>query len=171
MPMLFSHTHDVLGCIFQGRFAYGYKADFALEPSTEMGQIYLPFSHFTSKWDDSTGDAIVTCEEDSQYCPTTKSLENLANLIFWGEGVAGDVHLEIASIQAAHCGQQERESPDATALLPSSSKGPFGSTAVVVLALVGLLLYVVNRASLRRQRKNYSSVQGEESSDVEVIRC
>lgn len=74
-----------------GRFAYGYKADFVAPvvdgSEDDFATVFVPFSAFTAKWDDATGDAIVKCAEDPQYCPTQKSLEDLQNVIFWGEGM------------------------------------------------------------------------------------
>jgi hypothetical protein len=81
-----------------GRFAYGYKANF-LASST----VKIPFHNFTSKWDDATGDAIVTCHDDARYCPTRHALQNLQTMSIWGEGVQGNLHLEIRSIRAVDC--------------------------------------------------------------------
>jgi hypothetical protein len=77
----------------------------------------LPFDSFSNYWDDATGDTIVTCHEDSTYCPTTKSLQNLERLTVWGEGVGGTVSLEIQSISAVGCASSEEGHPLATALL------------------------------------------------------
>ena len=93
-----------------GRFAYGYKANLEA-PLHDFATIFIPFVNFTAKWDDATGDAIVTCQQDAKYCPTQQSLQNLQNMIFWGEGVAGKVHLEIAWIAGAQCDQEEMAAP------------------------------------------------------------
>lgn len=86
-----------------GRFAFGYKANFSPPVGDDLGEVEIPFTDFSAKWDDATGDQIVTCEEDSKYCPTIKSLQNLKTMAIWGEGVAGKVHLEILTISAVGC--------------------------------------------------------------------
>merc|ERR1719198_650883 len=81
------------------------EADF--EPTVgEFGTISIDFNDFTDLWDDATGDAIKTCKEDSQYCPDEKTLKNIKTFTIWGEGVAGDVHLEIKSVGATGCSEK-----------------------------------------------------------------
>ena len=42
-----------------GRFAYGYKTPLLLDENVgELGNVTLPFSTFSDKWDDATGDII-----------------------------------------------------------------------------------------------------------------
>lgn len=84
-------------------YARGYKADFAVAPSSDFANITLPFRSFTDYWDDATGDAIVTCAENPAYCPTQHALQYLDNLAIWGEGVEGNIYLEVRSIQAIGC--------------------------------------------------------------------
>lgn len=90
-------------------FAYGYKTTLPpIRTATVSHQncffnMTLPFDEFSDYWDDATGDAIVTCHQDSQYCPTRQALQNLQTMALWGEGVAGPVHLEIRSIRAVGC--------------------------------------------------------------------
>lgn len=62
-----------------------------------------------------------TCAEDSQYCPDAKALRNLGTISIWGEGVAGKVHLEIASVAATQCGAASH--PAATAVVAAVEKG------------------------------------------------
>jgi hypothetical protein len=94
-----------------GRFAFGYKANFnppvIKSDGAEYGDVIIPFTDFSDKWDDATGDQIVTCEENAKYCPTAKSLKNLKTISIWGEGVVGKVHLEIQSISADGCSADE----------------------------------------------------------------
>lgn len=85
-----------------GRFAMGYKADFDA-PIGEYSNVVIPFHAFSSKWDDATGDQIVTCRDGPQYCPDEDTLKNMQTLAIWGEGVAGDVRLRIKSISAIGC--------------------------------------------------------------------
>ena len=88
------------------RYARGYKANFNVMamPGSAMATIEIPFRDFTVRWDDATGDPIVTCEENEDFCPDVKTLRNMSRFAFWGEGVAGKVHLEIESIAASGCG-------------------------------------------------------------------
>lgn len=84
------------------RFAMGYKMRFF--PSVNNFQdVILPFSDFSDYWDAGTGDQIVTCQEDPQYCPDEATLKNIVRFEVMAEGVAGDVHLEIRRIEAMNC--------------------------------------------------------------------
>jgi hypothetical protein len=87
------------------RFAFGYKTNLSV-PTNEWTEVVIPMSDFTDYWDDATGDAIVTCQEDSKYCPTEEALRNLKKMAIWGEGVAGQVHVEIQSIYATQCASE-----------------------------------------------------------------
>jgi len=82
--------------------AFGYKQDFD-PPMGEFGDVQLSFDGFSDYWDDATGKQMKTCKEDKQYCPTKKDLEDLQTMSVWGEGVNGEVHLEIKSISAYGC--------------------------------------------------------------------
>jgi len=94
----FSNDHYAGGKFF----AYGYKSNF--QPSVgEFGDVVLPFSGFSSHWDDATGEPITKCVGDSKACPSQSSLQNMKTLSIWAEGVAGDVNLEIKSIRATGC--------------------------------------------------------------------
>jgi len=85
-------------------FIYGYKADF-FPPvsSTEFGDVEIPFTDFSYDWDPATGDQITTCYENSSNCPDDATLKDLYSIAVWGEGVVGDVLLEIQSISATGC--------------------------------------------------------------------
>ena len=58
---------------------------------------------FTDYWDDATGAAIKTCQDDKIYCPDAKTLKDMRTMGVWAEGVAGTVHLEILNIKATEC--------------------------------------------------------------------
>mmetsp|Transcript_26344 Transcript_26344/g.30147 ORF Transcript_26344/g.30147 Transcript_26344/m.30147 type:complete len:660 (+) Transcript_26344:1-1980(+) len=83
-------------------FTYGYKANLKI-PSEEEEAVRMPFTDFTDKWDAATGDAVVTCQEDAQYCPDEETLRDLFSIAIWGEGSEGNVDLDIHSIQAYGC--------------------------------------------------------------------
>jgi len=84
------------------QYSRGYHADF-VAPVGEFENVIIPFRDFSAKWDPGTGDQVVTCEEDSQYCPDESTLRNMETLKIWGEGVAGAVHLRVKSISAVGC--------------------------------------------------------------------
>lgn len=83
-------------------FARGYKSDFQ-PPQGKFGDVVLPLKGFTDHWDDATGKAITKCADDPKACPTQQRLKNLETIQIWGEGVEGDVHLQIKSIRASGC--------------------------------------------------------------------
>ena len=85
-----------------GFFAFGYKADFTA-PEGDFAEVKIPFTSFTRCWDDSTGDAIKTCAEDKEFCPTAERLADLQTVSLWAEGHVGDVTLSVKSISAYGC--------------------------------------------------------------------
>mmetsp|Transcript_71666 Transcript_71666/g.171142 ORF Transcript_71666/g.171142 Transcript_71666/m.171142 type:complete len:213 (+) Transcript_71666:65-703(+) len=86
-------------------FAYGFKADFDAGKVGEFNTVTLPLTSFTDYWDDATGKAIKTCQEDKIYCPDAKTLQDMRTMGVWAEGVAGKVRLEIKSVMATDCAQ------------------------------------------------------------------
>eukprot|EP00930_Biecheleria_cincta_P017829 TRINITY_DN14070_c0_g1_i1.p1 TRINITY_DN14070_c0_g1~~TRINITY_DN14070_c0_g1_i1.p1 ORF type:complete len:212 (+),score=23.45 TRINITY_DN14070_c0_g1_i1:49-684(+) len=94
----FSNDHYPSGKFF----ANGYKSNF-LAPVGEFADVTLPFTGFSSHWDDGTGEPITTCAKDPKACPTVQVLKNMKTLSIWAEGVEGDVHLEVKSIRASGC--------------------------------------------------------------------
>lgn len=86
----------------EGHHAMGYKANFDA-PVGNFDDVVIPFSDFSSKWDDATGDQIVTCQDGPQYCPDEATLKNMETIAIWGEGVAGNVRLRVKSISAIGC--------------------------------------------------------------------
>ena len=88
-------------------FAYGYKSDFNAGPAGQVNTVTLPLTGFTDYWDDATGAAIKTCQDDKIYCPDAKTLKDMRTMGVWAEGVAGTVHLEILSIKATECGSSQ----------------------------------------------------------------
>lgn len=87
-----------------GEHGMGYKAP-ALELSTseKFEEVVLPFEQFSLKWDEGTGDVITMCSDDESVCPDVETLRNLQAVSIWGEGVEGDVDLDIKSISAVGC--------------------------------------------------------------------
>ena len=80
----------------------GFKAD--LHPTVgSFGSVSIPFANFTDFWDDATGDPIHTCAENKALCPDDRTLRDMKTMSIWGEGVKGDVHLEIKEIRGYGC--------------------------------------------------------------------
>lgn len=90
-------------------FARGYKADFTA-PDGEFGEVKVPFNKFTKCWDDASGDAIQTCADKPEFCPTAERLSKLQTLSVWAEGKAADVKLELKSIGAYGCSSLQTSS-------------------------------------------------------------
>ena len=96
------------------RHGMGFKAP-ALNVSREFGEVIIPFVEFSSNWDEGTGDIIASCNDESSFCPDEDTLRNFEAFAFWGEGVEGDISLDIKSISAVGCAdtpvgmQQERQ--------------------------------------------------------------
>jgi len=91
----------------EGKFhAYGHKTDM-FPPVGEFGSVVLPLKNFTDYWDDATGEAIVTCAENEKYCPDQKTLSDMRTMGVWAEGVKGKVHLELKSVSAVGCPDQQ----------------------------------------------------------------
>jgi hypothetical protein len=132
-----------------GGHARGYKTPLPLTPSSKNDDEFsfidmiLPFSSFSSKWDEATGKIQVQCRDDTRYCPTVESLTNLQTISFWGEGVEGDVSLDIRSIRAVGCASNNNMTAAAAAAAATPSvvahrtntSGAFWLGFVVVLAV------------------------------------
>merc|ERR1739844_34193 len=58
-----------------------------------FGDVVLPFTGFSSHWDDGTGEPITKCADDSKACPTEASLNNMKTISIWGEGVQCEASL------------------------------------------------------------------------------
>ncbi len=70
----------------------------------EFGTVTLPFASFSSYWDEGSGKTITECsEDDPRYCPTLATLRNIETVSLWGEGVEGDVALDVRGIKAVGC--------------------------------------------------------------------
>lgn len=81
-----------------------YKANFDIPVSDEFQTVIVPFTDFTYKWSDTTGEPIVKCSDDPSVCPEEKYLKAPAALEIVAEGVEGSFHLEIKSISAVQIG-------------------------------------------------------------------
>merc|ERR1712232_134797 len=71
---------DASGC---GKFfARGFKADLSA-PEGDFGEVQIPFDEFTKCWDDASGDAIQTCQDKPEFCPSTSRLQDLQTVSIW----------------------------------------------------------------------------------------
>jgi len=77
-----------------------YKANLAIPVSEDFQTLTVPFTEFTYKWSDTTGEPTVKCEDDSSVCPEEKYLKAPKQLQIMAEGVEGSFHLEVKSISA-----------------------------------------------------------------------
>lgn len=94
----FGDKRGPIDCSF---FSRGYKT--ALAAPSDLAAVEIPFDLFSNCNDDGTGLPIRTCEDDPKVCPNERALENLGLITVWGEGVGGEVHLEITRIEATQC--------------------------------------------------------------------
>ena len=81
------------GC-FKANFSFG-----AAAPGYWYN-LTVPFSDFTDLWSPATGAPTKTCAQDKSACVTAEKLKHIQRMQVWGEGVNGDVKLEIRSISA-----------------------------------------------------------------------
>jgi len=88
-------------------YASGYKTRMELSTVGEWTEVVLPFTDFSDYWDAKTGNQIVTCKDDNQYCPDETTLRNLLRLEIMAEGVLGKIHLKVASIDAMDCSDDD----------------------------------------------------------------
>eukprot|EP00567_Pseudictyota_dubia_P013707 CAMPEP_0197457552 /NCGR_PEP_ID=MMETSP1175-20131217/46408_1 /TAXON_ID=1003142 /ORGANISM="Triceratium dubium, Strain CCMP147" /LENGTH=344 /DNA_ID=CAMNT_0042991953 /DNA_START=107 /DNA_END=1141 /DNA_ORIENTATION=+ len=128
------------------RFAFGFKANLDVPAGTkDMVMIDIPFHDFTVRWDDATGDPIVTCEEDEKFCPDLETLQDMQTIQLWGEGVAGKVHLEVESIAASGCSSSAINDPDVIS----------GSQPLMAVAGVGGATAAMLLLATKKFRKGY----------------
>jgi len=97
--------------IFGKFFASGFKAPFSA-PMGDFAQVTIPFDQFSDFWDDATGKIIHSCASNSWYCPDAKTLANMNPIRFWAEGVDGEVHLEVKTIDAVDCTNSSERSSE-----------------------------------------------------------
>jgi len=121
-----------IGTNFAGtmRFAHGYHARFDVpDVPSEFQDVLLKFTKFSDNWDPRTGNIIVSCEEDQQYCPDDETLQNMERLEIMAEGVNGKIKLEIQSIIATNCDDDVSEAdpnPEKTAANRGGNNGNRG---------------------------------------------
>jgi len=136
--------------------AFGYKANFDLPMSSQMSTVVIPFDQFTVRWDDATGDAIVTCAENEDFCPDIETLRDMKTISLWGEGVNGEIKLEVESIQAMDCSSTVSVSRVESSLrIPAEEKGmKFATPSFIVGVGVAALAAFVGVFFWRNRKKS-----------------
>lgn len=146
-----------------GRYARGYKTHLDLTPSDDFANFEIPFSEFSSKWDDATGKTTVSCQEDPRFCPSVDNLRDMKTISFWGEGVEGNVALDVRSIGAYGCASGSTSATSlASANLSSNltrSSAPTANLLVgAVLSAVFALGLIAARRRLRKRSPEYQEL-------------
>eukprot|EP01063_Lacrimia_lanifica_P029695 TRINITY_DN4584_c0_g1_i1.p2 TRINITY_DN4584_c0_g1~~TRINITY_DN4584_c0_g1_i1.p2 ORF type:complete len:428 (+),score=201.34 TRINITY_DN4584_c0_g1_i1:61-1344(+) len=77
-----------------------FKANFDVAAGDDFVEVTIPFNKFSDKWDPKTGEQTTTCADESDVCPTAKSLAGILRMEIWAEGVDGDVAIDILRIDA-----------------------------------------------------------------------
>ena len=139
----------------EGHHAYGYKADFDA-PVGNYDNVVIPFTDFSAKWNEGTGDQMVSCKDNEKYCPDAATLKNMETFAIWGEGVAGDVRLRVKSISAVGCSAGQVSS-SAKAIM---EKLPASASEISIESF--------DNPSLTWSSKNDPVMGGESTSTVEI---
>ncbi len=145
-----------------GRHAFGYKTHLDLEVSDDFVDLQLPFSDFSSKWDEATGKTTVTCEEDPNFCPSLNNLRDMKTISFWGEGVEGNIALDVKYIGAYGCASDDSIfTDDSLAAFASLEGGSYVSLPRSSLMLVASLwsALVAGLLYARRAKRRSSEYQ------------
>ena len=141
--------------------ATGYKANFEA-PTDTFDEVIIPFTFFSSHWDDATGDQIVTCAEDAEYCPDAATLSNIKTISIWGEGVTGNVKLRIKSISAIGCGSARPDMfPQLENMIRSKEADNFPFAHVHVFGVLGAFIVAASVLLVfsRYRHSTYDRVQ------------
>ena len=162
-----------------GFFSYGYKADFDLPESSsssndDMTSVVIPFDDFTARWDDSTGDAIVTCAQNPDFCPDVETLLDMRTISIWGEGVNGKIKLEVESIQAVGCFETLRVSRLQRSFLQNVNEEQdqriMTPTFLAGVAIVALAAYMMG-VGMGFMKKQMSDMNEELHQDMTYRLC
>merc|ERR1712054_296469 len=75
-----------------------FKQKFSVPAGSDFTEVKIPFNTFSDEWSSATGEQTTTCAQDKDVCPTAEKLRAIKRIEFWGEGVAGKLHLEVQSV-------------------------------------------------------------------------
>jgi hypothetical protein len=169
-----------------GGHASGYKAPALTDiPSDDFGEVVIPFSEFSSKWDEKTGDIQIKCLDDQQYCPSTEWLSDMQTMSFWGEGVEGEIDLMIKRISAVGCASSSTPTIDSDSSLMSvqaaqqsivRSSNSIANHSLRGAGLMGLLVVaagvIVSTFHQRRRlssSQSYTEIRGSIEDGMDVV--
>merc|ERR1711924_506809 len=149
-----------------GRHAVGYKTPLSLESSEAFVTLQIPFDEFSSKWDEASGKTTVTCQENPEYCPSLDNLKDMKTISFWGEGVEGEVALDVRSIHAYGCDNNYTSNDlaeadlNASTALPMHGIGTFGTFGTfgwmgIGVAVAATTILVKHQRARRKQFSDY----------------
>jgi len=124
-----------------GHHAQGYKTHLDHIPYKKTRDVMLSFSDFSLAWDEGTGRTKITCQDDPTVCPSVATLQNMQTMSFWGEGLVGDVALDIRTIVAFGCSGGSSGGDDESSVTVTSSARTDGivttSSNIVAGVVVG----------------------------------
>lgn len=135
----------------------GYKAHLTEIPMDGFGEVIMPFSDFSDKWDPRTGDTTVSCKEDKIHCPDEATLVDFTTFSFMGEGVDGKVHLEVKTIDATDCNHSAKEYQKEDAYKGEGFTGFTYAGILVGFLVVGAVNFFAGRKYERERRYNEPS--------------
>jgi len=150
-----------------GRHAVGYKTPLSLESTKDFVTLQIPFDEFSSKWDEASGKTTVTCQENPKYCPSLDNLKDMKTISFWGEGVEGEVALDVRSIYAYGCDSDYNDLAEAdlnaSAALPMHGIGTFGTFGTFGWMGIGMVvaattILVKHQRARSKQFSDYQEV-------------
>jgi hypothetical protein len=96
-----STTNPTLACATGGSSFLGrgcFKSPFTIPAGDDFTEIRIPLSEFSDKWDAATGELTTLCKDDASVCPSANKLKKVQRVSLWGEGKAGQVHIEVQSV-------------------------------------------------------------------------
>jgi len=136
------------------RYASGYKAHFDVPVGDDFISVNIPFTYFSNYWNGATGRTVKTCQENKQYCPDSSTLKDMKTISLWGEGVGGIVNLQVKSIVAIGCRNDNKD----TKPVPNSGETADPDTADPdtedIAIVLGVIAIVVVGLFIWRCRKN-----------------
>lgn len=157
-----------------GNHAFGYKADFDAPVQDDFATILLPFTSFSSNWDEKTGDIKVSCQEDSQYCVDEETLSNFQTMALWGEGIEGNVDLSIKSISAVGCNSGDNGSTSYDPLSTTrTAKANVHDKSYLLnvgsITIFAVMALIAITAFYRSHRPNESTKFYETAASTEIV--
>jgi len=96
-----SSTNPTFACASGGSVPFSrgcFKSPFAVPAGDDFTEIRIPLSEFSDMWDSATGELKTLCKDDASVCPSADKLKKVQRVAFWGEGKAGQVHIEVDSV-------------------------------------------------------------------------